>query len=329
MYDVYTIGSATRDAFFEGLRFDYHADDPHMETKKGLCLPMGAKMQASHVTFTTGGGGTNTAVTFARQGLTTAVIARVGEDVSGREIAENLIKEGVDVSFLQKDSLHPTNYSVILMAEKAERTILVYKGAGESISFYNVPWEAIETKWFYVDSVAGNEEIVKAVIKLKNEKGSKLMWNPGTSHLAKGLAWLKPYLASFDVIMMNKDELCTLLGISYENDTGIMDAFDALVPAIAIMTKGRQGVVLSDGRKRYSAGIFCEKALVDRTGAGDAFGSGFLVGYLKGGIQEGIRVGSANSTSVLEHIGAKEGILRSDQISEERWQGLFIKEENL
>ncbi len=329
MYDVYTIGSATQDAFFEGLEFDYHPDDPHMETRKGLCLPLGTKMRASHVTFTTGGGGTNTAVTFARQGLKTGVITRVGEDVSGREVKENLAKEGVDTSLFQGDLLLPTSYSVILMAEKAERTILVYKGAGENLSSQEVPWSAIETGWFYLDSIGGNEEILKAVINLKNTKGVKLMWNPGTNDLARGIDWLKPYLASFNIIIANKDELCSLLSISYEDEKGIMDAFDSLVPSIAIMTEGPEGVVVSDGKRRYTAGIFPEEVLMDRTGAGDAFGSGFLVGYLKAGIKEGIRMGSANGTSVLEHIGAKEGILRSDQVNEDRWQNLSINEENL
>lgn len=329
MFDVYTIGSATRDAFFEGLEFDYHSDDPHMETRKGLCLPLGAKMRAARVTFTTGGGGTNTAVTFARQGLKTAVIGRVGEDVSGKEVAENLAKEGVDTSLLQKDFATPTSYSVILMAEKAERTILVYKGAGDNLSSEEIPWDSIETKWLYLDSIGGKEEIVKAAVELKNKKGVRLMWNPGTSDLARGLDWFKSYLASFDVVSANKDELCTLLCIPYENDAGIMDAFDALVPGVAIMTKGREGVVVSDGKKRYIAGIFPEEKLIDRTGAGDAFGSGFLVGYIKDGMREGIRVGSANGTSVLEHIGAKEGILRSDQLIQDRWQNLSIIEETI
>ena len=50
--------------------------------------------------------------------------------------------------------------------------------------------------------------------------------------------------------------------------------------------------------------------VVDRTGAGDAFGSGFLSQWSQGkNLQESIVFASANSTSVVTKIGAKEGIL--------------------
>jgi len=90
------------------------------------------------------------------------------------------------------------------------------------------------------------------------------------------------------------------------------------------MTKGPKGVVVSDGKTIYQAGIFPERALVDRTGAGDAFGSGFVVGFLRGGISEGIRVACANSTSKLEHLGSKAGILCKDDLADPRWSNLSI-----
>jgi sugar/nucleoside kinase (ribokinase family) len=131
------------------------------------------------------------------------------------------------------------------------------------------------------------------------------------------------------MVEANQDEISSLVNIPLEKEREIFQALDGLVPGVAIMTKGPKGVVVSDGRIRYNAGVLPEEALVDRTGAGDAFGSGFLIGYLKGGIQEGILMGSANGTSVLEHIGAKEGILRSDQVEEERWKHIPISEENI
>jgi len=324
MHDIITIGSATRDAFFEGITFDYHHQDKDLPTGEVLCLPLGGKMQVKQVTFTTGGAGTNAAVTFARQELYTGAIVRVGNDISGQEIKRELAQEGVDVSLIQQDATLPTSYSVVLMAQGAERTILAFNGAGGNIDPALVPWTALQTRWLYLDSLAGSEEILKQALALKQQKGTKLVWNPGTKDLALGLDALKPYLGSLDIFLANKEELSELLGIPYDQETEIFKKLDELVQGVAIMTKGPKGVVVSDGKTMYQAGIFPEKALVDRTGAGDAFGSGFVVGYIQGGIEQGIRVASANSTSKLEQLGSKAGILRKDDLADPRWAQLEI-----
>jgi len=336
MFDIITIGSATRDAFFEGIDYEY-LNDKQAAQGRALCLPLGAKMHVEHVTFTSGGAGTNAAVTFARLGLKTSAIVRVGEDVSGEEVTRNLAREGVDTSLVQKHSSLPTSYSVVLMAEKAERTILVFKGAGGTIDASMVPWESIKTTWFYLNSLSQNEELLKHVgfFKLEaqlpmlqrqdKDQGVKIAWNPGTDDLAMGIERLAPYLALVDVFIINGEEASVLFGIPLEERDALFRAIDNVISGIAIMTMGPRGVMVSDGKTLYLAGLFPEKQLVDRTGAGDAFGSGFVYGYTHGGIEEGIRVGSANSTSVLEHIGAKEGILRLEELNDERWKGLKIE----
>ena len=75
MYDVITIGTATRDGFFEGINFT-NIKDERFRVGEGICLPLGSKIEAPKVTFTTGGVGTNAATTFSRQGLKTAVICQ-------------------------------------------------------------------------------------------------------------------------------------------------------------------------------------------------------------------------------------------------------------
>jgi sugar/nucleoside kinase (ribokinase family) len=55
--------------------------------------------------------------------------------------------------------------------------------------------------------------------------------------------------------------------------------------------------------------------VVDRTGGGDAFGSGFLSQWAQGkSLKESMVFASANSTSVVTKIGAKEGILHSGTV---------------
>jgi sugar/nucleoside kinase (ribokinase family) len=91
------------------------------------------------------------------------------------------------------------------------------------------------------------------------------------------------------------------------------------------MTKGPEGVIASDGKNIYKAGIFKEKRHIDRTGAGDAFGSGFIAGIIRTGrVEEAIRLGTANSTSIVEKFGAKNGILTTKEFNKGRWKKFKI-----
>ena len=82
-----------------------------------------------------------------------------------------------------------------------------------------------------------------------------------------------------------------------------------LVPVV-IVSDGPNGVVASDGKTIVSAGMYEDVKVIDRTGAGDAFASGFLSQWAQGkSLKDAIVFASANSTSVVTQIGAKTGIL--------------------
>ncbi|MBQ6396117.1 hypothetical protein IJH89_00860, partial [Candidatus Saccharibacteria bacterium] len=66
----------------------------------------------------------------------------------------------------------------------------------------------------------------------------------------------------------------------------------------------------TDGEKTFSVGIYEDVKIKDTTGAGDAFGSGFLAAFAaKKSFKKSLVFASANSTSVVQHLGAKDGIL--------------------
>ncbi|MCX6811084.1 MAG: PfkB family carbohydrate kinase, partial [Candidatus Berkelbacteria bacterium] len=128
MFDIITIGSATRDGFFQGIDFKICKGKQFLIVK-GICLDLGSKITMPEVIFTTGGSSSNGATTFTRQGLKTTAIFRVGKDISGETILRELKEEGVNISFAQIDYATPTAYSVIFLTKSGERTILSYKGA--------------------------------------------------------------------------------------------------------------------------------------------------------------------------------------------------------
>jgi len=310
MYDVLTIGSATRDGFFKSKDF-LTRENKDSSTGKEMYFPLGAKLVIPEVVFTTGGGGTNAAVTFARQGFKTACISRVGDDVSGKEVKKDILKEGIE-DLIQVDEVLKTAYSVILVTEEGERTILEYRGASDGLTEKEINWESLKASWLYLDSLAGNENLLKEALMWAKENNTKVAYNPSKKEISWGKR-MHSYLNDVDIFIVNEDEAAMVLETKYEmeKEGEIFNELDKIVKGIVVMSKGPRGVAVSDGKKRYEAGV-PDSPVVDRTGAGDAFGSGFVSGYIHSGgdIEYAIQLGTANATSVVRYFGAKPGILR-------------------
>lgn len=342
MLDVLTIGSATRDAFFKGINFLIVEDD-RLITKKGICLPLGAKITVPSVYFMTGGGATNTAVVFKKMGLKTGAIFRVGKDVSGETIKREMIKEGIELNLVQEDRNKPTAYSVILLTDFGERTILNYKGANEFFSSKEIPVKKINARWLFLGSLGKNPKNLEFLLELKKRQGIRMAINPGKYELS----FLKNYpqfLSLFDIFICNQEEASYLSDVDYLKEGLIFQKLDSLIKGIVVMTKGKKGVSVSDGQYLYSARIvnyrkFIKKPLKvekdlkqpDATGAGDAFAATFTSFLIKKNvineknIEEAIRLALINSSSVVNFLGAKTGILDWKNIQKNKLNQIKIK----
>ncbi|HXV26584.1 MAG TPA: carbohydrate kinase family protein [Candidatus Paceibacterota bacterium] len=278
-------------------------------TGAGICVPFGSKVEVSKIVFASGGGGTNAAVTFARQGLKTACVGVIGQDANGKALLDELRREGVDAKYFQVHDDDITAYSVILVSRSGERTILSYKGEGQHWQQEKIPFNRLKTKWMYLDSLGGDWDMLERSVHWARDNGVKLATNPGGKELAHGLQKLRPLLGYFQVVAMNQEEASRLTGIAYEKTDEIFRAMDDVIGGLFIMTKGHGGSIVSDGRKVYEAGI-PEQRAVERTGAGDAFNSAFVAEYSRSGdIVRAMQLATANASSVVMKYGAKEGIL--------------------
>ena len=106
-------------------------------------------MEIENATETVGGGATNAAVAFARFGLRTASLIRVGSDAPGNEIIASLKRENI-TPIAVRDAERRTAYSTILLSRGGERTILVYRGASEFLKKDEVPFGTLKTRWAYI-----------------------------------------------------------------------------------------------------------------------------------------------------------------------------------
>lgn len=307
-YDIITIGSVTRDAFFKSDAFKVEKN-PNVRTGEQMCLMLGTKIAVQEVVFTTGGGGTNTAVGFSRQGLRTASICRIGDDISGKAIIEEFEKEGV-ANLSQVDKEYPTAFSLILVAPDGERTILEHRGANDHITEKEIDWSGLESEWLFLDSLAGNTNLMKEAIDWAKKNDVKIACNPGKKMVQMGRE-LRPFIEGIDIFISNEDEAGLITGVEPGNTEKIFEEMDKIIKEVVVMTRGPKGVMVSDGKNIYSAGT-PDSPVVDRTGAGDAFSAGFVSGYINSGgdIENAIQLGTANATSVVQYFGAKKGHLK-------------------
>jgi fructokinase len=313
-YDVITFGSATQDIYLKSKKFSPLANKV-FKTGRSIFLPAATKIKMDDIAFSTGGGGTNAAATFVRQGLRTAYCGLVGNDHFGKLAIEDLKKLKIDTSLIQKTNKKPTNASVVLSHPDGEKTILVYRGAADLLSKKDIPWQKIKkTKWFYLapfaEQMAG---ITEDLVDFARENKIKIAINPGYNQLTLPKPTLNRILAKVDILILNKEEASLLTKIPYQKEKIIFRKLDKLVQGICIMTKGADGAVVSDGKHLYQTKALKIK-LIDSTGAGDSFGSGFLSGYMKTkNIIFALQLGIANSAFNLKKLGAKEGLLKKGQ----------------
>ncbi len=301
---VISIGAAVQDVFLGGKVLAAKRDvrtNNYVEQ-----FPLGAKLELDNIHFDTGGGATNAAVTFARQGLHASFGGKIGRDPAGAEIIRVLKREGIDTKHVAVDEKNGTGYSALLVAPNGERTILNYRGASHNIKPSDFHKHIIEADWMYISSLAGNMELLKRLLVHAHKHNIKVALNPGHGELTH-VGKLRSYLKGVDVLMANWQEMQILFGGEKPTQTIVNG-----MPFVSyfVMTDGPNGSYATDGDVIYHAGQYKNVKVIDRTGAGDAFCSGFVATLAKGGtIEQALTFGSANSTSVVQEIGAKPGIL--------------------
>lgn len=315
MFDIITFGSAIQDIYIKPEKYKILGSSKFV-TGKGVCFNLGSKIEIDQMQFFSGGGGTNTAVTFSKQGFLTAFCGVVGNDAAGSELIEDLSKQNIDIRFVKKTLEKPTSHSIILTGLKNDRTIFVYRGACQLLGRNDILWQDIkETKWFYLAPLSGNlagnfEELVN----FAKDNNIKVAVNPGIEELSLPKKQLKNILQKVDILILNQEEASFLTKIPFKKERQIFEKIDELCPGVAIMTKGKDGVVVSDGKIIYSAKPI-KSEIVDTVGAGDSFGSGFVAGYIKklGDIEYAIQMGLANASGCLSKMGAKNGLLKNTE----------------
>lgn len=273
-------------------------------------LELGTKVDIDKIQFSVGGGATNAATTFARNGHESIFMGCIANDPAGTAIINSLDDEGIDSSYVTYTDRAQTGYSVLLLAPSGERTILTCRGASAKFELLNPDdLETINPDWIYVTTFRGNMDMLDQFFTKAKSLGSKIMFNPGNLELQHRRKLLG-LLSDVDVLLINKSEAKQI--VEGSSLTELIGRIRNYVPAV-IITDSNQGAIATDQVEVYRVGIYEDIRVKDSTGAGDAFGSGFLAAYANGkSFKDSLIFASANSTSVVQKIGSKAGIINQN-----------------
>ncbi|MBI3626625.1 carbohydrate kinase family protein [Candidatus Uhrbacteria bacterium] len=311
-YDIISIGDATLDTFLM-------LDEANVlcninKDECWLCLNYASKIPVRSIFRTIAGNAANNAVGSARLGLKTAFYTVVGDDHTGELLTKTLKKEKVHSNYVQVSKGQASNYSVVLNY-KEERTILVYHEKRK----YKLP-KLAPSKWIYVTSMGvGSESVTPDLVNYIKKTGCKVGFNPGTHQLKSGVKVLQPILKLTTVLIVNKEE-ARLLTNTPGNDGGAEDVKDlmkklwAMGPQTVVVTDGPNGSYSFNGKIYHYIGIF-PVPILQRTGAGDAFSTGFMAAMFYGkDSHEALRWGTFNSASVIQKMGPQAGLLHKNEM---------------
>src|SRR3989344_5416447 len=265
------------------------------------------------------GNSASVAIGASRLGLKAAFYTHLGFDQVGKEEVEIFKKEKVATDYVVWDKEHGSNFSAVLNYQ-GDRTIIVHHEHRP----YKLP-KLADARWVYFSSLAEGHDILhqeipeyvkKTLRHGSGQGGARLAFNPGSFQIREGLEPYRELLKVTTVLFVNKQEAQTLLGVQEQDEKALLEGLKAWGPEIVIITDNGNGSHAFDGKEYFHRDIF-KVPVIEMTGAGDAYSTGFICALAYGkDIQTAMTWGAANAASVIGYIGAREGLLTKDKLEE-------------
>ena len=260
-----------------------------------------------------GGSPTNVAVNAARLGLNSVLVATCGQDGLGEYIVRKLNANNVVTTQIRKSDVEPTS---VIFVSKSTGTpdFIPYREADYHINQSQIPDELLaNSKIFHTTCFALSKNPARTTILESAKKAKSLGVQTSIDINFSERIWpdreeaklvLKEYLSTNPLVKLSEDDCYRLFAESKTEDF-IFDYFHELGASTICLTKGKDGVVLSD--KNF--GMFYQKAqqindIKDATGAGDAFWTGFLYARLMNkDFEETITIAQKLAVLKLRNVG--------------------------
>ena len=237
-----------------------------------------------------GGSPTNVAMNSARLGLNSEMVSSVGNDGFGEYIFKRLTEVGVSIRNIKKLDNKPTS---VIFVSKSEGTpdFIPFREADYFITSEQISKETLkETNIFHTTCFALSKEPAQTTILKKAEEAYQLGCRLSIDINYANKLWesqeqaikvIKAYCKFNPLIKISEDDMLRLFGKKLQHEE-IFNFFHKEGVSIICLTLGSNGVKLSElGKDIIEMPAIKVEKVMDTTGAGDAFWSGFLFAYIR------------------------------------------------
>jgi sugar/nucleoside kinase (ribokinase family) len=217
----------------------------------------------------------------ARLGLRVVFIGKIGDDLFGRFMHQQLAERGVDVSGIVVDPAIHTGLSIIL-SRGVDRAILTYSGSIAALRYTEIDLGLLgQARHLHLGAYFMLEALRPDVTKLFAEarnRGLSISLDTNYDPTERWDGGLHEALRYVDIFLPNEIELCAIAGA--QDTDAALERMAQSVPTIAVKLGGKGGVAHQNGQTVHANAL--PIGVVDTTGAGDSFDAGFVYGYLRG-----------------------------------------------
>lgn len=255
-----------------------------------------------------GGKGANQAVAASRMGGDVSFIAKIGNDVFGKQSVIRYNAEKVKTDFIFSDPDHPSGVALITVDSHGENCIVVASGANAYLTpaDIGIARSEIENCAMVLMQLEIPVETVEYVAEMAHEKGVRVILNP-----APARALSDNLLKNLYVIIPNESEAEILSGIKV-TDIGSARQAAEIISAkgvgIVIITMGPEGALIKE-YDEYHHVEACHADAVDTTAAGDTFCGSLCVGLSEGkSITDSVKMAAQAAAITVTRMGAQSSI---------------------
>jgi len=296
-YDFIVLGSNT---------LDIKVDIPEKLSQ----IEMGEKIKVNeNFKLSSGGGGINVSITLSKLEANVGYLGKISSEF--KEVLDKTLKKNKIDLVDSKETKRAIAKSILLQTRDNDRVIFTYRGQNDFLEMEDFDLKDFNSNNYYFTAL--NKKSLLTQIKLakqikKNNKNSKICYNPSSYLIKEEGKNLHKLIRFIDVLIFNFDEAKILTG---DRDiSSCLRSVHALGPKLVVITDGSHGSYAYDGVKETYRRSKPVKKIVDTTGAGDCFAATFFYFFSKNyGVKASLQYASWNSAALITKSGTSNGLL--------------------
>ncbi len=261
-----------------------------------------------------GGKGANQAVAASRLGAQVHLVARVGNDLFGRQALDGYRAEGIVADHVYTDDAAASGTCLIMVDAQGQNCLAAAPGANAYLTPADVQKAetTIAASNILLLQLENPIEAVAAAAEIATRHHVPVILNPAPARPVPAAL-----MRRVSVLTPNETEASALAGTPSLDDAGLEEAAEILLrqgPGAVVITLGARGVLIATPQTRTRVPAYRVKA-IDATAAGDAFNGALAVALARGdGLSEAVQFASAVAALSVTRLGAQPSLPRADEV---------------